>query len=244
MTFCVGIRVESGLIALADTQIVRGSERSSKAKLSVHDYLGRSVLIMTSGLRSVRDKAVIYFEESWSEEDEPSRRLHQLASCFGRALRRVRREDGDALASANLSFNSHAIIGGRLADDPSPVLFYVYPEGNWIEAGPDAPYFMIGRTTYGRPILDRLLDFSSSLERALALAYLAFDATRTSVTDVDFPVDVALQSRESDRLLRRRFTEPKMEPVGAWWQGRLSEALEDFPMDWAKNLLNDSVKAP
>ena len=35
MTFCVGIKVTQGLVALADTQIVKGDERLSKGKLTL-----------------------------------------------------------------------------------------------------------------------------------------------------------------------------------------------------------------
>ena len=63
VTFCVGLRVRDGLVALADTQIVRGGEMSSKAKLSRHEHDGRSLFVMTSGLRSVRDKVVVRLED-------------------------------------------------------------------------------------------------------------------------------------------------------------------------------------
>ena len=80
--------------------------------------------------------------------------------------------------------------------DESPQLFYVYPEGNWVEVAFDSPYFMIGRSYYGKPILDRLLTNETSLSSAVALALLAFDATSTSVTDVGYPIDVAVLANE------------------------------------------------
>ncbi len=158
MTFCIGIRVREGIVALADTRIVRGSEQLNKQKLAEflhHDY---SLFTMTSGLRSVRDKTLVYVEETLRSSGLLCDRLYQFVNLFGDQLRRVKEEDGASLASAGLQFNLHAIIGGCLKDDPSPQLFYVYPEGNWLEASTDAPYFIIGRTYYGRFLLDRLLD--------------------------------------------------------------------------------------
>ena len=121
---------------------------------------------MTSGLRSLRDKTVIYLDEKLDEEAADFRRLYQVAQAFGHQLRRVREEDGVALAQGGLSFNLHAVIGGQLEGDPTPTMFYVYPEGNWIEATADSPYFILGRTLYGKPILDRLLISDTPLAQA------------------------------------------------------------------------------
>lgn len=239
MTFCLGIKVEQGLVALADTQIVKGSERLSKGKFTLLQHGDQRLFIMTSGLRSVRDKTVIYLEEKLAEETADFERLYQVAQAFGEQLRRVRVEDGAALAQGGLSFNLHAIIGGQLDDDPSPALFLVYPEGNWIEASSDSSYFIIGRTLYGKPILDRLLGFETPLRQALALAYLAFDATRTSVVDVAFPIDVIVFDPATRSLHQERFDAPALANAAEWWQQSLQTALGKFPMNWANTLLSN-----
>ena len=100
MTFCVGIQVEDGLIALADTQIVRGSEQHNKGKLAVLQHQNESFYLMTSGLRSVRDKAVIYLEEEIKKFEGTLDRLYQIANLFGEQLRRVKLEDGPSLAKS------------------------------------------------------------------------------------------------------------------------------------------------
>jgi putative proteasome-type protease len=238
MTFCLGIKVTKGLIALADTQIAKGDERLSKAKLSLIPYCDQPLFIMTSGLRSVRDKTVIYLEEQLRTESDQIGRLYQVANLFGTQLRRVRAEDGEALARSGLHFNLHAIIGGQFHADSAPTLFYVYPEGNWIEAAFDSPYFVIGRTAYGKPILDRLLNGDTEPRRALGLAYLAFDATRASVTDVDFPFDVFLLDAATGHLKQQRFTSEMLAGTGDWWQQRLADALEELPLAWAEPLLS------
>ena len=170
MTFGIGIKVREGIVALADTQIVVGSERVSKQKLAALYHANDSMFAMTSGLRSVRDKSLTYLSERLRNQVEPLNRLFRVVNMFGEELRKVREEDGPSLARSNISFNTHAIIGGCLAADTSPQLFYVYPEGNWIEAAPDSPYFIIGRTSYGKPILDRLLRFETPLRTAVALS--------------------------------------------------------------------------
>ncbi len=233
MTFCVGIKVREGVVALADTQIVLGSERVSKQKLAALNYADDSLFAMTSGLRSVRDKTVTYLSEQLQEQTEPIDRMYKVVNMFCDQLRRVRDEDGAALAAGGLRFNTNAIIGGGLKADPSPQLFYVYPEGNWIECAADSPYFMIGRTTYGKPILDRLLTFETPLQSAVALALLAFDATRASVTDVDCPIDVAVIATGHRKATFHRFTQAEIMGVTDWWSQTLSTALREIPMDWA-----------
>ncbi len=239
MTFGIGIKVREGIVALADTEIVVGSERVSKQKLAALYHANDSMFAMTSGLRSVRDKSLTYLSERLRHQVEPLNRLFRVVNMFGEELRKVREEDGPSLARSNISFNTHAIIGGCLAEDSSPQLFYVYPEGNWIEAAPDSPYFIIGRTSYGKPILDRLLRFDTPLRTAIALSLLAFDATRASVTDVDCPIDIAVIPEGNRHATFHRFTQNDISMVTEWWSGMMSEALTAMPMQWADVLFKD-----
>lgn len=197
---------------------------------------------MTSGLRSVRDKTLTYIDErlraeSVSGEAVARDRLYQFANLFGEQLRRVKQEDGPALTQTNHIFNLHAIIGGRLAADPSPQLYYVFPEGNWVEVAPDSPYFIIGRTYYGKPVLDRLLTSETSLRLAIALALLAFDATRRSVTDVDFPVDFAVLADVDSKPKFYRYTEVDLAQTIEFWNTGLRDTLHNLPKEWTYPLL-------
>ncbi|WP_340676834.1 hypothetical protein [Paraglaciecola sp.] len=243
MTFCLAIKVEDGLVALADTRVVKGDERINKGKLEVLWHHGNPVFIMTSGLRSVRDKAMIYLIEQLEKRLSPHEKLYQIANSFGEQLRLVRQEDGEALAQDGLVFNAHAIIGGKLAADSEPSLFYVYPAGNWIEASKDSPYFIIGRTSYGRPILDSLLRHDIKLAMAVNLGFLAFDATRTSVIDVDFPLDIVTYHAEHG-LNQQSYTQQEMHKTSNWWRQCLTEALEKMPMDWQQTLFTKHTPPP
>lgn len=236
MTFCCALKCNGGLVALADTQIVRGSEQVSKSKLAILHDRDESFFIMTSGLRSVRDKLMIYAEEALAASNEGCERLYQAANLFGTQMQRIREEDGGALKASNLSFNAHAIIGGWLRGDPEPTLYFLYPEGNWVEVAEDSPYFVIGRSYYGKPILDRQMHAGVSLERAMALAVLAFDATQTSVTDVDFPIDMLTLSRADGTTRQARYGRDALAPATTFWQAHIADALEHLPMDWAAEL--------
>lgn len=237
MTFCIGIKVDDGLVMLSDTRVVKGAEVSRKAKLSVIEDGDADVVVMTSGLRSVRDKVVHRVEDQLAGPDLAHRRMHEFATTYGNALREVRREDSEALLRSGLSFDSHAIIAGQLADDPEPVLMHVYPEGNWVASTDDAPYMVIGRSSYGKPILDRLLRSGTELEHAISLAYLAFDATRASATDVDFPIDIAVLRRGRHRFVAHRYTSSHLDEVHDAWHERLQGALAELPTAWAASLV-------
>ena len=120
-------------------------------------------------------------------------------------------------------------------------MFYIYPEGNWIEAAADTPYFVIGRTPYSKPILDRFLVADTTLSAAVGLAYLAFDATRMSVTDVDFPLDLLVLDATNQCVTTHRFTADMLATPQEWWQRRLQEALAELPMAWAAPVLPEAA---
>jgi len=236
VTFCVAIRVDDGVVALSDTRVLRGNEISTKSKLSMlGDGVGEAV-VMTSGLRSIRDKVVARLEDELRAAETGHRRMHEFATAYGQVLRAVRAEDEEALKSGGLNFNSHAILAGQFADDDRPVLIHVYPEGNWVEATDDSPYVIIGRASSGKPILDRMLTVDATLDQALALAYVAFDATRASASDVDFPVDVAVLQRDRAHFVSRRYTSDELGTVHDAWLAGLSAALDALPTDWSELL--------
>jgi len=236
MTFCVGIQVQEGIVALADTRIVRGDEKLNKNKLAPLLHSNASLFTMTSGLRSIRDKTLTYLDDQLASHNQPHDRLYKLVNAFSDQLRRVKTEDESSLVAGNYRFNLHAIIGGCMSGDHFPRLYFVYPEGNWIESAADSPYFMIGRTTYGKPILDRLLTFETPLRVAVGLALLAFDATRTSVTDVDCPIDIAIIPASTRTMTLHRYQQEDVTVATAWWNETLANSLRAMPMDWCDNL--------
>jgi putative proteasome-type protease len=235
----VGIRVRDGLVALADTKIVRGEEKLTKTKISLTKSSGRQWWLMTSGLRSIRDKAVTYLEKKLATEQVSIHNLFEIANLFGEQLRQVRIEDGEALQTGSLHFNLHAIIGGQLDQDSCVKMYYVYPEGNWIECNEDSPYFIIGRTHYAKPILDRLLRFETSIQQASALAFLGFDATRACVTDVGYPIDMVLH-QSPNQVTYQRFEAIDLIHVSQWWNQTLSNALQQFPLESFQKLFSNN----
>ena len=222
MTFCLGMRCEEGLLAIADTRITSGTEVSEAKKISIHQYDQHSMFILTSGLRSIRDKAVTYFEERLLRSQVPLNRMYEAANALAEEIRRVRTEDKAWLVDGGLAFDLHCLFGGQLAGDDEARLYLIYPEGNWVEVRAATPYAIIGESRYGKPILDRVWQHTDTLEEALQVGMLAFDATRTSASDVDAPVDTVLYRKGAFELREHRYGRDDLEPLRRTWQ----EAIE------------------
>ena len=232
MTFCLGIKVNGGLVGIADTRVISGNENISARKVTVFKHNGDSMFLMTSGLRSVRDKAVTYFEDYLKQREEPFDRLFKVANAFAAQLRTVAVEDKEALEASGLTFNIHCLLGGQLANDPEPKLYLIYPQGNWVEVTQETPYAIIGSPGYGKPVLDRTLKYSDSMQFAMKVGCLAFDSTRISAADVDFPIDVVLYFSERRQMIERRFEKEDLVEISEGWQERLRNSVTNLPSEW------------
>jgi len=195
------------------------------------------MFLMTSGLRSVRDKAVTYFDEAISESDQTFDKLFKAVNVFAAQIRRVAEEDRNALYNAGLIFNLHALVGGQLENDLTHKLYLIYPQGNWVEVSEGTPYCIIGESGYGKPLLDRVLRYNSNMDLALKVGFLAFDATRTSSTSVEYPLDVVLYRHDTFDILEHRFQKDDLAEISAWWQSRITDAVEKLPAAWVDRLL-------
>jgi len=238
MTFCLGMRVHDGIVGIADTRVTSGSECITARKVSVYQGDGWSMFMMTAGLRSVRDKAITYFDEIMENSDQPPQpRLFKMANMFAQQIRRVAEEDQASLEKSGLQFNIHALIGGQLAGDAEHKLYMIYPQGNWVEICEGTPYHIIGASGYGKPVLDRTLKYEDSLQFALKVGTLAFDSTRISAADVDFPVDIVMYVKNSYKMIAHRFEKNDLLENSDLWQERLRKSVRELSIDWARPLL-------
>ena len=244
MTYCLGIKVKEGLIAISDRRITSGSDTTTKKKVHIEQKDHYSLFIMTSGLRSVRDKAILYFKELIDEGAEHNK-LYKAVNAFGEQVRRVAEEDREYLEKAGFKFNLNTIIGGQLKDDEEHKLFLLYPEGNWVELDQGSPFVIIGNSGHGKAILHRTLDSDSSMELALKTGFLSFDSTRASANDVEFPIDVVLYRKNTFQMIEHRYEKNDLEDISEKWAEQLKNALQNIPEGWmdvAFNKLPDKIK--
>lgn len=231
MTFCLGIKVKDGVLGISDTRITSGRECTTSKKVTVFQRQNHSMFIMTSGLRSLRDKSIEYFNEVLEEEDESFDKLYKAINSFSRQIRRVHEEDKEYLHESGMQFDIHCIVGGQLQKDDEHKLYLLYPQGNWIEVREGSPYQIIGATGYGKPVLDRTLKYSDDIAHALKVGILAFDSTRISTTDVGYPIDISVCKKNEFDIQEFRVNQDDLLNISTWWQDRLRESVNDIPMD-------------
>lgn len=237
MTFCLGIAVKEGLVGIADTRITSGNEVITARKVSTYKTEQGSFFLMTSGLRSLRDKTLTYFEDRFDREDwSQLDKLFKVVNLFASQLRKVAEEDKAAIKENGLGFDINTLIGGQMENDPEHRLYLVYPEGNWIEVSKGTPYYIIGERGYGKPVLDRTLTYDDPIRFALKVGCLAFDSTRISASDVDFPIDVVFYLNSSNELVEHRYEREDISDITAWWQERLRKSVHELPSEWIDNI--------
>jgi putative proteasome-type protease len=239
MSFCLGIKVESGLIGIADTRLTSGTARITARKVTIHQHGHHSIFLMTSGLRSVRDKALTYFNQILNYETENVSRTYQLVNLLAEQIRQVAKEDKESLHESGLDFNLHALVGGQLDEDDEHRLYMIYPQGNWVEVGTATPYYIIGESGPGRPILERTLKFDSSLEHALRVGFLSFNATQQCCVDVDYPIDVVAYKKDTYQIIEQRFERKQLQPIVDEWESHLKQAAKNLSADWTNDILKN-----
>lgn len=237
MTFCLGMKVEDGLVGIADTRITSGTERITARKVTIHQHGKHSLFLMTSGLRSVRDKALTYFEDAL-EKTEHAKHLYEAVNVFSDQVKRVQKEDGDALFKSGIPFNLYSLVGGQLEKDKEHKLFMIYPQGNWVEVSQATPFYIIGESGYGKPILERTIEYQSSLSYALTAGFLAFNATITCAVDVDYPIDVVIYKKNSFQVVETRYQKDDLLEASRWWHQEIKKLAHSLPSEWQNKILS------
>ncbi len=227
MTYCIAMKVEEGIVGLADTLITSGREMTTLRKVVSYSPPGGTMFVMTSGLRSLRDKTFTYFENALTVREKPFDRMFEAVNLLAEQVRQVAREDKAAIVEDGLSFDIHALVGGQMQKDTEAKLYLLYPAGNWVDTGVLTPYHIIGSTGYGKPVLDRTWSYDRGLDDALRIGLLAFDATHTSASDVDYPVDVVMYQAGSFELQEQRLTGEDMAPLSQFWQAAIQRAVDE-----------------
>ncbi|MBM7066646.1 proteasome-type protease [Actibacterium sp. 188UL27-1] len=204
MTYCVGLRLNRGLVFMSDTRTNAGIDNiSSFRKMITWDTPGERVVTLMSAGNLATTQAVISLLEERSKAasdrhptvlEQPS--MFQIARLVGDTLREVIAGHDAGGQQADSAFHATLILGGQIAPGP-PTMFLIYPEGNFIEASDDTPFFQIGETKYGRPILVRAYDPDMSFEDAIKLLLVSFDSTVKANLSVGMPFDYQTYTADS-----------------------------------------------
>lgn len=201
MTYCVGMLLDAGLVFLSDSRTNAGVDQiSTFRKVTTFEKAGERVMVLlTAGNLAISQAVVNVLHE---RENEPgikgiwtTRNMYEAALSVGEALREVHKRDAEALKDHHIEFNASLIFGGQIGTE-EPRLFCIYAAGNFIEATPDTPYFQIGESKYGKPILDRVISRSTSLAQGAKCALISMDSTIRSNLSVGVPLDLLSIKRD------------------------------------------------
>lgn len=240
MTYCVGLRLDRGLVFMSDTRTNAGVDNISKyRKMFTWQVPGERVIVMMTAGNLATTQAVVSMldERTKAPEDRnpsilevPS--MFQAARTVGKVLRDVIRESAPGPGpDAESPFTATIIIGGQIKGS-EPRLFMIYPQGNFVEASAETPFFQIGETKYGRPILVRAYDPEMSFEAAVKLMMVSFDSTLKANLSVGLPLDLLLYETDSlDVKSERRIEEddPYFNLISNNWGEALKAAFASLP---------------
>lgn len=239
MTYCVGMVLKRGLIFMSDTRTNAGVDNiSTFRKMATWEEPGdRVITLLTAGNLATTQAVCSLLDERTKAHDDRNPSLLAVPSMFqaaklvAKTLREVIGAQAEAGQRADSTFNATIIMGGQIKGSP-PRLFLIYPEGNFIEAGDDTPFFQIGETKYGRPILVRAYDPDMSFEEAIKLMLVSFDSTVKANLSVGLPFD--LQTYEAGSYKRGYETrikadDPYFQTISTGWGDALKHALDSLP---------------
>ena len=239
MTYCCAIKLDHGLAFMSDTRTNAGMDSISVfSKMTTWHLPGeRTITVLTAGNLASTQAAIGLLDERAKApaEREPSLlaapSMFQVARIVGETLREAIGSARPIGETAESSFNASIILGGQIGDSP-PRLFLIYPEGNFIEASDDTPFFQIGETKYGKPILVRAYEPNMSFEDAVKLLLVSFDSTIKSNLSVGLPLDLFYyksDSLEAGYRQRIDIDDPYYQLISSTWSDELKEAFNALP---------------
>ena len=238
MTYCVGMRLDRGLVFMSDTRTNAGLDNIATArKMHTWEVPGdRVITLMTAGNLATTQSVVGILDERTKAPGDRSPSILQSPSMFqiarevGTTLKEVIHSNDDSGAEA-AAFGATMILGGQIKGSP-PRLFLIYPEGNFIEASDDNPFFQIGETKYGKPILVRAYDKTASFENSIKLLLVSFDSTIKSNLSVGLPIDYVTYTADTLRFgVQGRIldSDPYYQEVSNGWSEALKSAFAQLP---------------
>ena len=195
MTYCVGIKVNEGMVFASDRRTNAGLDNyNSYTKMYVHNGIDRNIVILTSG--NLATSQAVFNSISKDLEDPTNGNnlnnlynLNEIAKYIGRLT--VQHSSPDGINQVTLELGSTFIVGGHIKDQESD-LYLVYPQGNFIKSSEFKPYLVIGEIKYGKPILDRVVKSDTYLGDAARCALISMDSTMKADLSVGPPIDLSL----------------------------------------------------
>jgi putative proteasome-type protease len=240
------MQLNDGLVFLSDSRTNAGVDHiSTFRKMTVFEHPGERLLVLQSAGNLAVTQAVrqIVCERVGPHDDSVwnSKTLFEAVRVLGEAVREVHQRDGQALKDANIEFNCSFIFGGQIRGERMR-LFQIYSAGNFIEATPENPYFQIGEAKYGKPIIDRVISPTTSLEEAAKCALISMDSTLRSNISVGLPLDLLVYEQGALRVTKFVQIDQHnqyMQMIRNTWGARLRQVFQEIPDPTWRNAQSD-----
>ncbi|MEB3295427.1 MAG: proteasome-type protease [Synechococcales bacterium] len=241
MTYCLGILTKSGLVMAADSRTNAGVDYiSTHQKLFDFSLLGeRALFLCTSGNLSITQSVITLLRRDLQAREDAS--LHTLPTLFevaryiGIKMRSIQDQDQAWLKKDGIDTACNFLLGGQVSGE-EPGLYLIYSQGNSIQASKETPFLQIGEAKYGKPILDRVLNFETSIEDAAKCALLSIDSTMKSNISVGPPINLIMYETDSYKLryeLKLDRGSSYLLQIRKLWEQRLQEAFDRMPaINW------------
>jgi putative proteasome-type protease len=238
MTYCVGLALKDGLVFLSDTRTNAGVDNISIfSKMHVYHIPDERIFVLLTAGNLGIAQAVVNMLHEGIETEERIETLYTVGTPFraaqlvGEAVRRVFQTDGEAMQAQSVAFDVSVLLGGEIRGRGMR-LFQIYSAGNFIEATPDTPFLQIGEHKYGKPILDRAVQYDTALTDGVKLVLVSMDSTLRSNLTVGMPIDLLVYKRGALKPeLKRRITEDDayFHMIRERWSEALREAYQAIP---------------
>ena len=208
MTYCVGMVLEEGLVFASDSRTNAGVDHvSTFCKMTVVETPGQGVIVLlNSGNLATTQQVVSRIKQQAIDAQKPltsHASMFSVAELVGSELRKtIHTAVNDAPEQSDVDFTATFLVGGQVRGE-APRLFMVYPQGNFIESTTDTPFFQIGESKYGKPILDRVVQPEISMTQAIKCALVSFDSTIKSNLSVGLPIDIAMIKTNDLQVTKR-----------------------------------------
>ena len=234
MTYCVGIKVNEGMVFASDRRTNAGLDNyNSYTKMYVHNGIDRNIVILTSG--NLATSQAVFNSISKDLEDPTNGNnlnnlynLHEIAKYIGRLT--VQHSSPDGINQVTLELGSTFIVGGHIQNQESD-LYLVYPQGNFIKSSEFKPYLVIGEIKYGKPILDRVVKSDTYLGDAARCALISMDSTMKADLSVGPPIDLVVYKYNLSKIVYRQSLEINDEDyqyISKQWEKGIFEIFKSF----------------
>jgi putative proteasome-type protease len=243
MTYCVAIKLAQGLVLASDTRTNAGVDHiATFCKMTIFERPGAVLVLLSAGNLATTQSVISLLRQNQAHDDGSSvltqTSMYDVAVLIGATLRNVIDRDAhNGQQAAGVDFGCSFLLAGQIQGEP-PRLFHIYPQGNFIESTEDTPYFQIGESKYGKPILDRVIQYNTPLCEASKCVLISFDSTIRSNLSVGMPIDYLLYRNNSfSTQERQRISEddPYYQMIRQSWSQGLRDtfaAIENPP--WAR----------